>query len=559
MLFLNHKLFQKKLILFILFLALLTRILGINYGLPYFFVGDERSLIAGALKMAELKTLIPAFHPQEFKLLYYPPLMSYIYLAFLGPIIGLKYLTGSFVNFQDFKTYLVLNPGFIWFFGRLLNVLIGIGTIYLIYLIGKKVFNEWTGLLAATFLTFSFLHIQLSHFTRHWVPTLFFTYLVIFFAFSFCKQPHKKYYFLAGLFSGLAFGISYVTALSWIVILLAHFLCRDSSFFDKLKCKNLWIGFVIFLILSLVFILLYPQEFLRMTIGEDTGLTTNKSLINYLLSFIYYFKILVFYEPIILLFSLFGFLLLIFHQKRHLIIFLAFSLLYITVLYLFFHNEPRYIILIVPWLCILAGYSVYILISQITKRNLSSLLIFLVLFLIFCYPIAVSIKYGELLTQKDTRILAKEWIEKNIHPESKIVTDWAGIKLIPDKKSILLQRKLDENSLRVADRVLLNLDNSKYPQVKFSVLRLHFIGEKLPKDLFPYIKDNNYQYFVVDYWQKKELTSQDKSIIKKGHLIKKFTTGVGNISYDINNNFIKPISIIFHLKRLGPIVEIYKL
>ncbi|MCD6283904.1 hypothetical protein J7J12_01470, partial [bacterium] len=375
----------------------------------------------------------------------------------------------------------------------------------------------------------------------------------------FCKKPHKKYYFLTGLFSGLAFGISYVTALSWIVILLAHFLCRDGSFFNKLKYKNLWIGFVIFLILSLVFILLYPQEFLRMAIGEDTGLTTNKSLTNYFLSFIYYFKILVFFEPIILLFSLFGFLLLAFYKKRHLIIFSAFFLLYITVLYLFFHNEPRYIILIVPWLCILAGYSVYILISQIAKRNLSSLLIFLVLFLIFCYPIAVSIKYGKLLTQKDTRILAKEWIEKNIHPESKIVTDWAGIKLIPDKKSILLQRKLDENSLRTADKVLLNLDNSKYPQVKFSVLRLHFIGEKLPKDLSPYIKDNNYQYFVVSYWQKKELTPQDKSIIKKGHLIKKFTTGAENISYDINNNFIKPISIIFHLERLGPIVEIYKL
>ena len=74
----------RKLIFWILLLALVLRLWGITYGFPLFLVNDETPHVYGALKMIELKTLIPAFHQEEFsKVLYYPPLLSYFFLVTL--------------------------------------------------------------------------------------------------------------------------------------------------------------------------------------------------------------------------------------------------------------------------------------------------------------------------------------------------------------------------------------------------------------------------------------------------------------------------------------------
>ena len=59
-----------KLIYALLALCAILYFIGIWYGLPYFFVGDEPSLIGGALKMVQLKNPLPVLQPQEFKLLY---------------------------------------------------------------------------------------------------------------------------------------------------------------------------------------------------------------------------------------------------------------------------------------------------------------------------------------------------------------------------------------------------------------------------------------------------------------------------------------------------------
>ncbi len=79
----------------------------------------------------------------------------------------------------------------------------------------------------------------------------------------------------------------------------------------------------------------------------------------------------------------------------------------------------------------------------------------------------------------------------------------------------------------------------------------------MPADLSQYAQKNNYQYFTVQYWQKKGLTEQDKSIISQDRLVKRFSVGLDNYSVDINGVFLEPISIIFSLKRFGPIVAIY--
>ena len=53
---------SKLILVAILLLALGVRLIGIDYGLPLALVHDEPPFIFGALKMLELKTLIPALN-----------------------------------------------------------------------------------------------------------------------------------------------------------------------------------------------------------------------------------------------------------------------------------------------------------------------------------------------------------------------------------------------------------------------------------------------------------------------------------------------------------------
>src|SRR6267154_1616766 len=77
----------------VVMLAFLLRIAGILYGLPLMLVNDEGSLVLGALKMIEVKTVIPALHPDLFdSILYYPPYLCYLYHLPFVVILGVKFL-----------------------------------------------------------------------------------------------------------------------------------------------------------------------------------------------------------------------------------------------------------------------------------------------------------------------------------------------------------------------------------------------------------------------------------------------------------------------------------
>ena len=154
----------RKPIFLILLLALVLRLAGIFYGFPLFLVKDEPTLVYGALKMVELKTLVPAFYEEEFrKVLYYPPAPSYFYLMTLAPIIGIHYFASGLPPFGEYKNLLALDPSFIWIAARIITIFLGVLNIFIIYLLAKKIFkSEWAGVFAALFLAFSFYHLQLS-------------------------------------------------------------------------------------------------------------------------------------------------------------------------------------------------------------------------------------------------------------------------------------------------------------------------------------------------------------------------------------------------------------
>ena len=245
--------------------------------------------------------------------------------------------------------------------------------------------------------------------------------------------------------------------------------------------------------------------------------------------------------------------------------FLSFCAAYIFALYFLFHDEPRYVFFLLPILSLAAAYGLNALLEKmkavIGEGAGRRYILVAVLLLIFLFSALVSIKYTVLMTQKDTRIMAKQWIAEHIPERSKIATRLYNFKpLTPTKEAIAAQQSLDPDSLRTVERVLLTLDPANYPKPAFDVLNLHFIKpELLPKNLVAYLKDNNFKYFVIEYWNKNDIAAEDLEIISRARFLQRFDAGLGNLSYNVNGNLESPVWVIFPMKRLGPVVEIYQL
>src|SRR3989344_6241721 len=115
----------KKILILILFAALAVRLIGIDYGLPLTLIHDEPPFVFGALKMLELKTLIPSLHSSQLEsALYYPPYLSYLYLPFFALVISLKSLFFS-GDFETLKNILIADPSVFFIIARIISALLG--------------------------------------------------------------------------------------------------------------------------------------------------------------------------------------------------------------------------------------------------------------------------------------------------------------------------------------------------------------------------------------------------------------------------------------------------
>lgn len=249
-----------KLIYILLAVCVVFYIFGIWYGLPYFFVGDEPSLIGGALKMIQFKNPIPALDVQNFKTLYYPPLIPYIFNLFFAPVLLIYYLAGHFGSLVNFQNYLILNPSVLIVAARIISALFGTMLVFLTYKISKNIFkNSWVAFYGASLLAFGYYQNQLSHFARHWIFTAFFAYLILYFAVKIAEENKIKWYVWAAVCTGLSFGISYVGVIFAIFVLAAHFW---RGF--KLN-KGIVFYFIITLIISLLFFFPLSSDVFRIS------------------------------------------------------------------------------------------------------------------------------------------------------------------------------------------------------------------------------------------------------------------------------------------------------
>ena len=210
---------KERLILpLILLIALLLRLRGIDFLVPYFQLGpDERIFVDGTLAMLRTGDLNPHFFTYGSFLFYCTLLLYFLYFTVVS-----AFGPGSFSGILAHASF--SSPDFVLLFiGRFSSVCFGLGTICLTYLIGKRLWNRHTGFLAALFVAFNPFHISVSQIFKADSSLLFFILASLYFSLRILESGRMLSYLWAGICSGLALSSKY-QFLTFLPLVTAHFL-----------------------------------------------------------------------------------------------------------------------------------------------------------------------------------------------------------------------------------------------------------------------------------------------------------------------------------------------
>ncbi len=543
-------------IIFLIFtFALVTRIAGVTYGLPLWLVNDEPPFITAALKMIELKTLIPAFHQAEFaKILYYPPYFSYFLLPFFGAILLGYYLTWH-EGLATFVNYLVSDLSIFFITARLLVISLSLLILWLVYKTALNIANKESAVLAVFFGASSITFLALSVVARQWIPIT----LVIATILWLTSRPDldSDQKILYGLIiSGLGMGVSNLLIFGPIYILLWTILIEKKAFTELVKKRNNWLAVAIFILLAVLPGLLYPQSngFL-----VDLTNSQSKGFFKLMFSPLAFLKPFIFSEPILMLAALAGLLTLLRDNKRLGALFVSFIFVYSMIFYILFRFEQRFAIPIFPIFFILAGIGIsecWKKISILSKMKCS--FFSLAIFILLLIPILSSIQISSLLIRNDTRLQAREWVFRNIPEGSRIITYSNLFRLPTLPQAIEELRSIDKKAIRKVDLAESKIALKETSYKAYQALNLYPIDNlQILNNLSTYAKEKKYEYFLVEPDYRKNLSYGE---LTDARLHKKIASWEGQSNYSIaTSQFEGPFYELFKTPNMGPTIKMFKL
>lgn len=563
-----QKIVDNRWLALILVCAFLIRVLGIGYGLPFHFFGDEEALVFGALKMMELKTILPVFHWEVFKpLLYYPPFLSYIYVLVFIPVLGIKYVLLGMPSMDVLKNTLIADPSVFWYASRFLNVCFSVVNVYLVYRIAYILFkNQRAALFSALFLAVSFIDVNVAFTARHWTATLFFSLSSLWCTLNALYNPDRaKYYSIAaGLLLGISFGMGYLVFFLPVIGCLYLFWGTQSR---TQIINNVFYFGSSFLTLGLLAITLHPQPFIQQVLVHTYAPPGVIKSVPVFLQ--YYAGVLWNYETVLLVFSLIGLVVLYRMQRKLFCIFLAFYAIVGTIMYVFLWNIPRYLTPLLPIFAMSAGYGVWYVVEQGKLYSKYIMGIFIAGFIIY-YGLLFG-RFTYLLLQTDTRIAATQWLGSLAETDSVMVYS-GGVRPTPSLSAAEAQVTLAPGSLRSAETVYLKGILPK-PEQAVNVFPLFFIQDSAIQNTlieWAVTRYSGNHYVVTDSWT--EPSESQKKMVENAILINEFIgsdalagsdspdgTGALFIGGEAHTVTAFIPWVLFKINQLGPHIYIYKL
>jgi 4-amino-4-deoxy-L-arabinose transferase-like glycosyltransferase len=494
----------------ILLIAFLLRVWGIWFGLPFSFRADEYHEVFRALELGS-----GGFNLER------TGKGGYFYILFVeyGVLFVALKLGGIVASAQDFAKYFVRDPTLFYLAGRATTAIIGTVNVLLAYRLGYRAYGVGAASLAAIFLSVDFLSTEHSHFITVDVPMTCLATAALLFAVRLATDGKPSDYRWAALFAALTTTTKLPGILLLAPLLIAHFYylrARGEGMRQFFLSRNLWWSVVIFVIALLVtnpgLIVHPPVERLGITtdlvagaeIDADAEMDTDdeaEMLLNVPSNlFVYYFFVIAGSMGwLLLLVAIAGVVYAAWRRTVADVILISYAALNFVV---FSSTEslqyyPRYMLPVIVVLALLAGRAVHA--AWPRDGSVRQAMAVLLAGLLVAYPTYQSIQNNYLLTQTDTRALAKTWFDDNVEEGSKVMIE--GLKVEPSGLTVPLRDTHENMRAKIDFYKKREPAKAKYLSFLVQVDRGKTFDLELVKrsDLqsLDYYKDKGVRYLVI--------------------------------------------------------------
>lgn len=412
---------QQKWPRFTLVILMLASALILTWGmvkdLPYIHEVDEAQFwVEPAARIASTGDLNPHWFGHPGSTVIYP----------LAAIYRLRYGAQA-------QAGLALYPLNFYLAGRMLSILYGVASIPFIFLCGRKLFNPDSAILGTLFFIFCPQVIYHFQIIRTDSAATFFGWATLYLIARIYDNPRVIYQVLAGICIGLGISSRYfmvVLLLPLLMVNLVHFRLHLKPRKNILMAAGcaLLVCLSTFAISSPYFFLDFQtaiqslqSEARSIHLGAD-GLSPAGNLLYYIITAI---PALITWPQALL--ALTGIVIVILRKKVLPIFYFIYCLAFMISISLSHLHWARWIIPLLPFFTLAAGYAL----QQITSRLFSQPKRYLACLALAGLAVSILPIYNSVLldiraSKPGTRILATQWIEKNLPAGSTIIQESYG-------------------------------------------------------------------------------------------------------------------------------------
>jgi hypothetical protein len=523
----------------ILMAGLAVRLWGIGFGLPHVLVRPDELFILGAVIKMHEGNANPGFFD-------YPGLYMYFVAGLYAIFYGVGLVAGWFTDAAHFVKNFSLNWEPYFMLPRIAGAFLGTATVALVYATAREYFDRVTATLGALFIALAFLHVRDSHYATTDVPMTFFVMAAMLATLRVDRGRSAQDAWLAGALAGCAASTKYnavliVLPMALVEALHAWNLRRDwRRALRETQIFRMAAGSILVFALTNPYLFLdfeHAMNDLRALQASTAGGMTPPEMLGR--GWTYHLPHSLRYGLGIPLLTagLLGMIWMAVRAPRAAAILGLFPVAYYAVAGAGHNVFVRYMIPVVPFLCLFAGYVVREIAAVVARTGvrLREPAIAGVLGILVVAPSAASVvRFDYLLAQPDNRLVAAEWVHEHVPAGS----------LIFMSGNLYGRLQLE------------NTPNHKYRYLDWDYRGETFLRDRRPTDEVPdwiIVQRSGIPY--------SHISPKVEELIKREYvLVQTFRAAdlSKNNFYDIQDGFYAPFGGFDGVKRFGPNFEIYQ-
>lgn len=444
--------FKSKVLIAIIVLATLLRFIGLMPNIAHSDEGYLQDVSWGLINNIVTKG---DFNPHSFK---YGTWAYYLQAAVAAPVLGATYFS-EVANTKISSSFASKSLDFNSFFGEAVRkyertlvafgrgetAVFGVASVFVLYLIGKKLFGEKIGLLSVLIFAIAPLHVRDSHYITTDILFVFFTLLAFLFSIDLIQKKRLRDFILTGFFVGFSLTIRYfpLALLAYPIAILFSFE-KKKNWFLKVLVSGVFIPLGVFVGLPYLFLdpngpTLLMQDLTKYALPWYSTSISNYaiSIVTFLLSggkqampqismlyttpdsfrFVHTGWILFnAYGLLPTLATLLGVVLMLFKSFKKFLLLIAIPLF--NFIYISAFIPATYERLNIPMLPFMAVFAAFFLYHMYEKKG--KLIFITILILIILQPLLKSSAASIACSKKTVQYQSVDWMAANILPSAKI-------------------------------------------------------------------------------------------------------------------------------------------